>query len=110
MDLRTDYPFWLLDKGILASYPSLDRNISTEVAIIGAGISGALVAWQLCQAGVRCVIVDKRHVGLGSTAATTGLLQYETDTPLTELIGKVGYRQACDSYLLCSAAKRIYPA
>lgn len=104
MDLRTDYPFWLLDKGIPASYPSLDRDISTEVVIIGAGISGALVAWQLCQAGVRCVIVDKRHVGMGSTAATTGLLQYETDTPLTELMGKVGYRQACDSYLLCSAA------
>lgn len=104
MDLRTEYPFWLLDKGILGSYPSLEQDISTEVAIIGAGISGALVAWQLCRAGVRCVIVDKRHVGMGSTAATTGLLQYETDTPLTELIGKVGYRQACDSYLLCSDA------
>jgi len=104
MDLRTDYPFWLLDKGIPTSYPSLERDISTEVAIIGAGISGALIAWQLCQAGVRCILVDKRRVGMGSTAATTGLLQYETDTPLTELTGKVGYRQACDSYLLCSTA------
>jgi len=104
MDLRTEYPFWLLDKGLLGSYPSLDHDITTEVAIIGAGISGALVAWQLGQAGIRCVIVDKRHVGMGSTAATTGLLQYETDAPLTELIDKVGYRQACDSYLLCSEA------
>ena len=104
MDLRTDYPFWLLDKGILSSYPSLEKDISTEVAIIGAGISGALIAWQLCNAGVRCVMVDRRHVGMGSTAATTGLLQYEIDTPLAELIGKVGYKNACDSYLLCNSA------
>jgi hypothetical protein len=34
-----------------ASYPSLQWDISTEVVIIGAGISGALVAWKLCQAG-----------------------------------------------------------
>lgn len=104
MDLRTDYPFWLLDKGLLASYPSLGQDLSTEVVIIGAGVSGALVAWQLCRAGIRCVILDKRHVGMGSTAATTGLLQYEIDTPLNELIPKVGYGSACDSYLLCSQA------
>jgi len=104
MDLRTDYPFWLLDKGILGTYPSLEKNISTEVAIIGAGISGALIAWQLCKAGIRCVMVDRRHVGMGSTAATTGLLQYETDIPLAELAGKVGHKNAAESYLLCSKA------
>jgi glycine/D-amino acid oxidase-like deaminating enzyme len=104
MDLRTDYPYWLLEKGLLSSYPSLEKHIHTDVAIIGAGISGALIAWQLCRAGIRCVIVDKRHVGMGSTAATTGLLQYEIDTPLTELAGKVGEKNASESYLLCHKA------
>jgi len=104
MDLRTNYPFWLLEKGILGSYPSLEADISTDVVIIGAGVSGALIAWQLCRAGVKCVMVDRRHVGMGSTAATTGLLQYEIDTPLAALIEKVGYMHACESYLLCSAA------
>ncbi|HVW59316.1 MAG TPA: FAD-dependent oxidoreductase [Puia sp.] len=104
MDLRTAYPFWLLDKGILGSYPSLEKDISTEVAIIGAGISGALIAWQLCHAGIKCVMVDRRHVGMGSTAATTGLLQYEIDTPLSELITKTGHKNATESYLLCAQA------
>jgi glycine/D-amino acid oxidase-like deaminating enzyme len=104
LNLTTEYPFWLIDKGLRTSYPSLDHTITTEVAIIGAGISGALVAWQLSKAGIKCVIVDRRHVGMGSTAATTGLLQYEIDTPLRELIPKVGYRQACESYLLSSQA------
>ena len=92
MDLRSDYPFWLLDKGIIHSYPSLLKNIRADVVIMGAGISGALAAWYLCHAGFKTVIVDKRHVGMGSTAASTALLQYELDTPLTELIAKRGER------------------
>jgi glycine/D-amino acid oxidase-like deaminating enzyme len=104
MDLRSDYPFWLLDKGIIHSYPSLQHDISTEVVVMGAGISGALSAWHLCQAGFKTVVVDKRHVGMGSTAASTALLQYEIDVPLTELIAKRGEHDAVRSYLLCLKA------
>jgi glycine/D-amino acid oxidase-like deaminating enzyme len=106
MDLRTDYPFWLLDKGIIHSYPSLLQEIRADVVIMGAGISGALTAWYLCNAGFKTVIVDKRHVGMGSTAASTALLQYEIDTPLAELINIRGERDAVKSYLLC--LKAIY--
>jgi glycine/D-amino acid oxidase-like deaminating enzyme len=104
MDLRSDYPFWLLDRGIIHSYPSLQKDIKTDFVIMGAGISGALAAWHLCHAGFKTVIVDKRHVGMGSTAASTALLQYEIDTPLTELITKRGERDAVKSYLLCLKA------
>ncbi|PZF74613.1 NAD(P)/FAD-dependent oxidoreductase [Taibaiella soli] len=100
MDLRTDYPFWLLEKGIIATYPSLVQDLHTEVLVIGAGISGALVAWRLCKSGIKTVVVDKRHVGMGSTAASTALLQYEIDVPLRELIPKIGQRNAEESYLL----------
>lgn len=101
MDLRSDYPFWLLDQGIIRSYPSLPHNIHTDVVVMGAGISGALAAWHLCRAGMKVVVVDKRHVGLGSTAASTALLQYEIDAPLRELIQKVGEKNAERSYLSC---------
>ena len=104
MDLRSDYPFWLLDKGIIHSYPSLLKDTGADVVIMGAGISGALAAWYLCHAGFKTVMVDKRHVGMGSTAASTALLQYEIDTPLAELIAKRGERDAVRSYLLCLKA------
>jgi glycine/D-amino acid oxidase-like deaminating enzyme len=104
MDLRSDYPFWLLDKGIIHAYPSLQNDIRTDVVIMGAGISGALTAWHLCHAGFKTVVVDKRHVGMGSTAASTALLQYEIDVPLWELIAKRGERDAVRSYLLCLKA------
>ncbi|HVY74065.1 MAG TPA: FAD-dependent oxidoreductase [Puia sp.] len=104
MDLKSAYPFWLLNKGIIASYPSLDRDAKADVTIIGAGIGGALMAWYLRNAGLKVIIVDRRHVGMGSTSATTGLLQYEIDTPLEELHRRVGIDNANRSYLLCRDA------
>jgi glycine/D-amino acid oxidase-like deaminating enzyme len=104
MDLRSDFPFWLLDRGIIHTYPSLLQDLKTEIVIMGAGISGALTAWHLCHAGFKVVVIDKRHVGMGSTAASTALLQYEIDTPLAELIAKRGEPDAVKSYLLCLKA------
>ena len=100
MDLRSGHPFWRLKNGLLADYPSLKCNESCEVAIIGGGITGALVAYHLTQEGVETVLVDTRDIGAGSTAASTALLQYEIDTELHELIGRVGEAHAVRSYRL----------
>jgi glycine/D-amino acid oxidase-like deaminating enzyme len=104
MNLRSSYPYSLLKYGTIRSYPSLHQNLKAEVAIIGAGITGALVAWELSKAGIKTIIVDRRHIGMGSTAACTALLQYEIDTPLSELIKKAGYKNAVRSYHLCRQA------
>ena len=101
MDLRSAYPYWLLREGIINAYPSLYENKKTDIVIMGAGISGALVAWYLSKAGYKVIVVDKRHIGMGSTAASTGLLQYEIDTPLRVLGKKIGNKNAIESYLLC---------
>ena len=104
MDLRTPYPYALLRHGIINSYPSLDNNIKADIAIIGAGISGALLADRLLRAGYDVVVADRRHAGTGSTAASTSLLQYEIDTPLYKLIDLVGKKTAVASYKLCRKA------
>jgi glycine/D-amino acid oxidase-like deaminating enzyme len=101
MDLRSDYPYWLLRHGIIRSYPPLQKNTHAEIVIMGGGISGALSAWYLTNAGFNTLLVDRRHIGMGSTAASTALLQYEIDTPLYKLIEKVGKESAIRSYLLC---------
>jgi len=101
MDLRSNGPFWLLKHGIIKSYPSLQKNVSTEIAVIGGGISGALTAWHLQQAGFKVLLVDRRHIGMGSTAASTALLQYEIDKPLRELVELRGEKDAIRSYILC---------
>jgi len=98
MKLRSKETYWLLKNGILNSYPSLRKNISCEVLVVGGGITGSLVAYQLSKEGYKTVLIDKRDVCLGSTSATTAMLQYEIDEPLYSLIEKVGERAAVDSY------------
>jgi glycine/D-amino acid oxidase-like deaminating enzyme len=73
----------------------LTRSLHTHVVIIGAGISGSMIAQSLTEAGIRPLIVDRRHGALlGSTAASTALLQFELDTPLSTLSAAIGRRKA----------------
>jgi len=60
MDLKTGYPFGLLKNGLLTTYPRLQQNLNCEVAIIGGGITGALVAYYLIQEGIDTVLLDER--------------------------------------------------
>jgi glycine/D-amino acid oxidase-like deaminating enzyme len=73
----------------------LRRSVQTEVVVVGAGISGAMIAQSLAALGKRPLILDRRRAALlGSTAASTALLQFELDTPLTKLSIKIGKRKA----------------
>lgn len=104
MNLYEQLPYWLIKDGLVAHYPSLGENLHIDVAIIGAGISAALTAWHLRDAGMSIAVFDRRHVGLGSTAASTAFLQYEIDTPLTKLADIIGPEKAVKSYQLCRGA------
>jgi glycine/D-amino acid oxidase-like deaminating enzyme len=90
------------------TYPQLDRDIACEVAIIGGGITGAMCAHELVRAGVDCVVLDRRELCHGSTAASTGLLQYEIDTPLVQLRKLVGRAHADRAYRLCVDAVNAF--
>ncbi len=104
MNLTSSHPFWSVNNGLPANYPSLQRDVSCEAVVIGGGITGALAAVHLIEAGVKTLLIDKRDIGTGSTSASTALLQYEIDVPLRELIKKVGPAAATRSYQLCCEA------
>lgn len=104
MDLSSGLPFPLIQSGLPYEYPFLDKDIHTDVLVLGGGISGALMMYHLVKAGVDCTLIDGRTIGLGSSCASTSLLQYEIDTPLTELTGMIGKANAFDAYKLSSAA------
>ena len=98
MKLRSTESFWPLKHAMDNSYPSIESDIKTEILIIGGGITGALIAYELIKEGKKVVLVDRRDVCNGSTAASTALLQYEIDVPLHELIKLRGLNCAVDSY------------
>jgi glycine/D-amino acid oxidase-like deaminating enzyme len=104
MDLTSGCPFWLINDGLLGTYPRLDRDLSTRVVVVGGGVTGALVAYHLVEAGIETIVLDKRDVGTGSTAASTAVLLYELDTTLAELTRLHGSENAARIYLACRYA------
>jgi glycine/D-amino acid oxidase-like deaminating enzyme len=106
MDLTSGAPFWIIRDGLPAVYPRLTRDRACDVAIIGGGITGALVAHRFAQEGIHLVLLEGREIGHGSTAATTALIQYEIDSSLCELTDRVGDANAVRSYELCQEAVR----
>lgn len=69
-----------------------------DVAVIGAGITGALVADALTKAGLSVVVLDRRAPACGSTAASTSLLSYEIDVSLVKLADMIGVENAARAY------------
>ncbi len=104
MDLRTGETVWQLESGPPEPLAPLYRDTACEVAVIGGGITGILVAYELAKAGVDCLLLDKRQLGAGSTAASTALLLYELDTPLHELAAQIGESDAAACYHACLQA------
>mgnify|MGYP003578340523 CR=1 FL=1 len=104
MKLSSGYPYGLIKNGLPFSYPKLEKNCKTDVLVLGGGISGALTAHYLVQEGMDCMLIDGRTIGLGSTCASTSLLQYEIDTPLHKLVNMLGTKAAVRSYKLCESA------
>lgn len=100
MKLHGGDPFWPLQSGLLAIAPPLDQDASCEVLIIGAGITGALIAESLTRAGVEVIVLDSRDIVAGSTTASTALLQYDLDVPLVELTTMIGRADAERAYRL----------
>jgi glycine/D-amino acid oxidase-like deaminating enzyme len=77
-----------------------------EIAIVGGGISGALTALALSTAGHDVIVFDRRAPGEGSTMASTAMIQFEIDTPLTELSSRIGKAKAIRAYHRSAKAVR----
>lgn len=97
-DLRTGTPLWLA-RGEARRAPRLPQDGARfDVVVIGGGVSGALVADALLLAGLSVAVLDRRGMVVGSTPASTALLQFELDQPLTLLGEKIGHAKAARAW------------
>jgi len=81
-------------------YPILRGHHETEVAIVGGGITGSMVAEAFTRNGVSVAVVEASRIGMGSTAASTALLLQEPDYDLDALTEKCGRKKAARIWTL----------
>lgn len=67
------------------AYPKLDRDTTTDVAVIGGGMAGILTAYRLAAEGKKVVVLEKAEVGSGATIATTAFITEVIDSSLAEI-------------------------
>lgn len=76
----------------------LIKEEKSETVIVGAGVTGALIAHALSEFGSNVIVIDSRIPGTGSTQASTALIQYEFDIPLYKLSQSIGQDSAAYVY------------
>lgn len=102
MDLKSGYPYWAVKNGLMHAFPPLQADLRCDVAVIGGGITGALIADELAAHGHDVALIEQRDVGWGSSAASTALLQYEIDTHMVDLAKRYGEADAALAYVQCA--------
>ena len=65
--------------------PQLTEDVSCDVVVIGAGIAGLSVAYELAQVGKRVIVLDRGAIGGGMTARTTAHLAPVCDDGVSAL-------------------------
>lgn len=77
---------------------TLAADTRCDVVVVGAGITGALMAEHLTAMGKDVVLIDRERGGFGSTAASTAMLQWEIDLQISELAALYGFEAAAEIY------------
>lgn len=78
----------------LASYPALEGNLNTDVAVIGGGMAGLLTAYFLQQQGAKTIVLEAQSIAGGQTKNTTAKITAQHHLIYHHLIKCLGREQA----------------
>lgn len=92
--------FWIDSTSIISSNKP-DKDIQTEVLVIGGGIAGLTTAYKLLKAGKKVVIVEDGFIGSGESGRTTAHLTSSLDDRyyfLENIFGEENTKLAAESH------------
>lgn len=72
------------------NYPRLDATLTADTLVIGSGIAGLSIAYELATRVLSVVVLDRGPIGRGMTARTTAHLTSALDDFYHEFISKRG--------------------
>lgn len=85
-------PVWVHKQpfSALPTFPTLTNDLSTDICIIGAGIAGIHVAYELVRRGKQVTMLEAREVLAGESGRTSGHLTNDLDDGYLEIAKKHG--------------------
>ncbi len=92
--------FWI-DSATMTTYGIPEKDMDTEVLIIGGGIAGLTTAYKLLKAGKKVTVVEDGFIGSGETGRTTAHLSNAFDDRyyyLEDIFGKEKTALVADSH------------
>jgi len=94
MKTRYGVSYWLdrFPKSRQPAYPRHRGEITTQVAILGGGLTGCAVAYVFAAAGLRVALFEADRIAQGGTALFPGLLRLEPAVPFGSLEQRYGLR------------------
>lgn len=84
---------WTADSHF-STFPKLEDDIKTRIAVVGGGIAGVLTAYMLKQNGVDCVLLEADRICKGVTQNTTAKITSQHGLIYDKLINKLGIEKA----------------
>jgi glycine/D-amino acid oxidase-like deaminating enzyme/nitrite reductase/ring-hydroxylating ferredoxin subunit len=82
--------FWIDSGPPQPDFPELDKDVRTDIAVIGGGIVGITTALLLVEAGVRVVLLDANRVARGVSGHTTAKVSSQHGLIYAQLNAKFG--------------------
>jgi glycine/D-amino acid oxidase-like deaminating enzyme len=73
---------------------SLDRDLSVDVAVVGAGLTGLATARELHDLGLRVAVIEADRIASGSTGFTTAKVTSLHGHPYARMLREQGERRA----------------
>lgn len=95
-----NYPFpdnsdsmWLEGQAT-PSFSELRENIEVDVTVVGGGIAGVVMAYELQKSGYTVAVVEQKTIASGTTGGTTGKVSSQHGLIYSNLIKKFGRQTA----------------
>ncbi len=90
MNLQSGTYYWPTTLPDTPTYPTLKKDITCDVVIIGGGSSAAQCAYYLADQGLAIAVLEKGTIGCGSTCTNTAIIQYSGEKMFTSLAHTFG--------------------
>ena len=90
-------PYFCQNVQKIKQYKYLDKDLETDILIVGGGICGAILNFYLSKK-YDVALIDKGRFGQGCTSCATAILEYQLDEFFSDLKKEINSQEIIDIY------------